>query len=246
MPAPSEARLTPDAPCKPQENAPYRMIVPCRFGDEEDRHGPDVALIGDSHSAHWRAALAVAAEQAGWSAVSITSPGCSFSVEVYPAPAPIPAQCRRHSLEALTWLRRHPSVRMVVTSNAAGRGLTPAGYRSVWQRIPRSVRRIYAIRDIPRVSYRTAACVASVRRRRAKSAPACAVPRASAFPADTTAQAAAGAVGRVRLLDFSRFFCDRGRCFPVVGGAYVYRDFNHMNAVFSATLGPYLLRAMRR
>jgi hypothetical protein len=49
---------------------------------------------------------------------------------------------------------------------------------------------------------------------------------------------------RVRLIDLTRLFCDRARCFPVIGGAYVYRDFNHLNRVFAATLGPYLLRAM--
>ena len=60
------------------------------------------------------------------------------------------------------------------------------------------------------------------------------------------AQAAARAGGRVRLIDLSRRFCDAGRCYPVIGGAYVYRDFNHMNPVFNSTLGPHLLRALRR
>ena len=30
------------------------------------------------------------------------------------------------------------------------------------------------------------------------------------------------------------------------GEAYVYRDFNHMNPAFNSTLGPNLLRALRR
>jgi hypothetical protein len=241
VPGPSKALLMPDAPCRPSRSH-YRVIVPCRFGFAE--RPPYVALIGDSHAAHWRAAVDVAAKAAGWRAVSITSPGCSFSTEVYPAPPPIPARCRRHSAEALTWLRRHPSVRTVVTSNAAGRGLSPEGYLAMWRRLPKSVRRIHVIRDVPRVSHATAGCVASVKRRRRRSVRACPVSRASAFPADTSAQAAARGGRRVRLLDFSRFFCGARRCYPVVGGAYVYRDFNHMNPIFSSTLGPYLLRAM--
>ena len=244
IPGPSRALLTPDAPCRPRGRNRYRVIVPCEFGDPLAKDGPHVALIGDSHAAHWRAAVDVAAKAAGWRAVAIASPGCSFSTEVYPAPPPIPERCRRHSAEALTWLRRHPSVRTVVTSNAAGRGLSPEGYLAMWRRLPSTVRRIYVIRDVPRVSHATAGCVASVKRRRRRSARACPVSRASAFPADTSAQAAARGGRRVRLLDFSRFFCGARRCYPVVGGAYVYVDFNHMNPIFSSTLGPYLLRAM--
>lgn len=242
VPSPGRALYLYDWPCRPLEG-PYPTIRPCTFGAPDDAE-PRLALIGDSHAQHWRAAAAVAAQALGRRAVSITSPGCSFSTEVYPAAPPIPRQCRRHSLEALTWLRRHPSVRTVITSNGAGRGLTAAGYREIWRRVPPSVRRILVIRDVPRVGDRTAACVTRVRRAPSRSARACAVPRSSAFPADTAAQAARGAGGRVRLLDFSRFFCDRTRCHPVVGGAYVYRDSNHMNPVFNATLGPYLLRAL--
>jgi hypothetical protein len=245
IPGPGAAQVTPDMPCR-RARSPYDVIEPCRFGDEVSRGRPTVALVGDSHAAHWRAALDVAAKAAGWRAVSLTSPGCSFSTEVYPAPAPIPARCRRHTLEALSWLRRHRSVDTVVTSSSAGRGLSAAGYRAIWSQVPASVRRIHVIRDVPRVGHGTASCVRSVKRRGGVSAGACAVARGGAFPADGAAQAAAGAGGRVRLHDFTRFFCDRSRCDPVIGGAYVYRDFNHMNPVFNSTLGPYLLRALRR
>ena len=49
---------------------------------------------------------------------------------------------------------------------------------------------------------------------------------------------------RVRVIDMSRFFCGRTRCYPVVGGALVYKDDQHMTEVFGATLGPYLQRAI--
>jgi hypothetical protein len=47
---------------------------------------------------------------------------------------------------------------------------------------------------------------------------------------------------RVRTVDLTSFFCDDASCFPVIGGALVLRDQNHLTAVFSTTLGPYLLR----
>jgi hypothetical protein len=246
IPRPRAAALMPDYPCRPMRHGHrYAPALPCAFGDTYDRGRPRLALIGDSHSAHLRATVEVVAQARGWKAVSITHPGCAFSTEVYPAPAPIPERCRRHSIEALRWLRRHRSVHVVVTSASAGRGFSEGGFSAMWSRVPRSVRRIYVVRDVPRVHYDTASCVTSVRRRHAVSAGACAVARGSAFPADPAAGAARHSGRRVRLVDLTRFFCSSTRCFPVAGGAYVYRDFNHLNPVFAATLGPYLLRAMR-
>jgi hypothetical protein len=235
----------PDHPCQPLRHADrYAPALPCVFGASYDPGPPRIALIGDSHAAHLRATAEVAAQALGWKAVSLTHPGCAFSTEVYPAPPPVPRRCRRHSRKALRWLRAHPSVRVVLTSASAGRGFSQSGFRAMWRRTPHSVRRIYVIRDVPRVHYDTAQCVRRVRRRHGVTTGACAVARSGAFPADPAAAAARNAGRRVRLVNFTHHFCSRRRCFPVVGGAYVYRDFNHMNPVFAATLGPYLLRAM--
>ncbi len=51
------------------------------------------------------------------------------------------------------------------------------------------------------------------------------------------------ATPRVRTVDLTPFFCD-SQCYPVVGGALVLRDSTHMTGTYSATLGPYLLRAV--
>jgi len=50
----------------------------------------------------------------------------------------------------------------------------------------------------------------------------------------------------VRSVDLTRFFCDRRRCFPVVGGALTLKDTTHITAVFSRSLGPFLRRAVDR
>jgi hypothetical protein len=49
----------------------------------------------------------------------------------------------------------------------------------------------------------------------------------------------------VHLINLTRYFCDARRCYPVVGGVYIYRDNTHINRVFSTTLGPYVLRQLR-
>ncbi|MGH2899099.1 MAG: SGNH hydrolase domain-containing protein, partial [Solirubrobacteraceae bacterium] len=48
---------------------------------------------------------------------------------------------------------------------------------------------------------------------------------------------------RVSAIDLTRFFCDPQRCFPVIGGASVYKDVDHISAVYARSLGPFLLRA---
>jgi hypothetical protein len=47
---------------------------------------------------------------------------------------------------------------------------------------------------------------------------------------------------RVQLVDLSRYFCDPRWCYPVIGGALVQKDWNHLSSVFMSSLGPYLLR----
>jgi SGNH domain (fused to AT3 domains) len=240
-PHPSDALLLPDAPCTP-EHTRATVLEPCDFGDLDAPRPAAAALIGDSHAAHLRAAVEVVAQARGWRAVSLTHPGCAFSTEAYPAPPPIPQRCRAHGEQALRWLRAHPSVHVVFTSAAAGRGFSPAGFSAMWRRVPGSVRRIYVIRDVPRVPLATAGCVSAVIRRHARPAGACAVARAPLD--DPEADAARVAGPRVRLIDLTRYFCRRSRCFPIVGNAYVYKDDNHINRVFATTLGPYLLRRL--
>ena len=132
----------------------------------------------------------------------------------------------------------------IVTASAT-HGYTEDGLREIWSRIPASVKRIYVVVDVPRVNFKTAGCVKSVRRRHAVSDGACALPRdEKTLPPDPARGAAVGAEPRVHLIDLTRFFCDDTQCYPLIGGAYVYRDTNHMNAVFGGTLGPYLLEGM--
>ena len=218
---------------------------PCEFGDLYDGGAPRLALIGDSHSAHLRATAEVVAQAVGWKAVSLTSPGCAFSTEVYPgASASVRERCLGHTIQAVKWLAEHPSVDTVLTSASAGLGLGEAGFLDLWNRVPASVQHIYVVRDVPRMHVGTADCVQAVLRRRAVTTGVCAVSRSGAFPDDAEAAAAQKAGGRVRLLDLTRYFCDRARCYPVLGGTYAYRDVDHINAIFAATLGPYLLQEM--
>jgi hypothetical protein len=244
-PDPSDAELMPDLRCRRvRDFRRYAPVVPCYFGAQFVAGPPRLALIGDSHAMSFRATADVAAQALGLKAISLTEAGCGFATEVSPGWPPVGERCRSYTTQVLRWLRAHPSIRTVLVTSSATRGYTEDGLRAIWSRIPASVRRIHVVVDVPRVSYKTAGCVQAVRRRHAVSAGACAVPRDQALPPDPAAGAAAQAGPRVHLIDLTRYFCDSTQCFPVIGGAYVYRDTNHMNLVFAPTLGPFLLEGM--
>ena len=47
-------------------------------------------------------------------------------------------------------------------------------------------------------------------------------------------------------MDLTPLMCGERRCFPVVGGALVIKDHGHLTRTFSATLGPFVQRAVQR
>jgi hypothetical protein len=244
-PAPSDAELSPDLPCHAQHPRRYAPVVPCSFGAGYASGPPRLALIGDSHAMSFRATAEVAAQALGLKAVSLTAAGCGFGTDVYPGWPRIDKHCRRHTKQVLRWLGAHPSIRTVLLVSSATHGYTEEGLAELWSRIPESVRRVDVVVDVPRVSYKTAGCVKAVRKRHAVSDGACALPRdEKTLPPDPAPGAVARSGPRVHLIDLTSYFCDSTHCFPVIGGAYVYRDTNHMNQVFAATLGPYLLQGM--
>jgi hypothetical protein len=245
-PRPRDAELMPDLPCQAHKRKrEYKVLRPCLFGDRYGSGRTRLVLIGDSHAMSLRATVEVAAQALEWKAVAFHQASCPFTTETTPGWPAVPKRCRRHSNHIVKWLRSHPSVRDVVMTAAATDRYTEAGYRKMLGRIPDSVERVYVVRDIPRVTFRTHGCVESVRKRGAVSAGACPVPRSKALPHDPAAAAAEQSGPRVHLVDLTPHFCSDSECFPVIGGAYAYRDTNHMNSVFAGTLGPYLLRAMR-
>jgi hypothetical protein len=118
-------------------------------------------------------------------------------------------------------------------------------YADAWRQLPASVKHVIVIRDTPDIRFDTLACVS---RSLAHGRPAgrrCAVPRAT--PPDPAA-AAAVQLGspRFQVVDLTRFFCGERECYPVVGGVLVFKDVTHITPLFANTLGPYLLREVRR
>jgi hypothetical protein len=247
-PTPEEALLIPGAPCTVFRATP--TLAPCHFGVAPSETREWVALLGDSHAEHWRAALDVVAQAKRWRVVALTRGGCPLTdTPVRHYPPPQAAECQSWNVAARDWVAHHPEVHTVfVSANDMSlfAGDAVAGYRSAWQSLAKSVRNIYVLRDTPsRVGPETSTCVERLLHARRAIGSRCADPRGSALPPDPQVEAArAAGDDRVRLLDLSDFMCTATLCPPVVGGALVLRDADHLTRAFSTTLGPYLLRAL--
>jgi SGNH domain (fused to AT3 domains) len=256
IPSPAKARRSPNAPCTIiEERGAFRV---CEFGAAASSARATVALLGDSHAAHWRAALEVVAAAENWRGLSITLSGCPYSTATRVLAEPLRSDCIARNDAVPQWLARHPEIHTIFVSELSGaQWEIPAGtdqfrsqvdaYTRAWGRLPASVRHVVVIQDTPKARPTTRACIERAHAAGRDAGRACAVPRDEAIDPDAAAFAAdrLGAP-RFQTVDLNRYFCDRRWCYPVIGGALVQKDLHHLTAVFVRTLGPYLLDAVRR
>jgi hypothetical protein len=252
FPTPADALLEPNAPCTPLGRA--SLLFPCTFGASRTSPNDSVALIGDSHASHWRAAVDIVSEARGWPAISITRSGCPFIKARVIIPPAQDRTCRRWNRELMEWLARHKEVSTIFLSERSGaRYRRPRGASNfntavqanlkLWRALPPSVKNVFVIRDTPRNTTAAADCVRRMLARHRQPGPLCARRRSKALHPDPAAVAARRTKStRVHVLDMTRFFCDAAHCYPVVGGALVHKDTNHITAIFAKTLGRYMLR----
>jgi len=255
VPSPDEAVVSQNSPCTPIEID--KLVSPCEFGLPAADAKEKIALVGDSHASHWRSALEHVSQRKHWSGVSITRSGCPLT-RVSPAlrPESRRQECLRWNRQVPQWFQRHPEIKTVfVVAHAAleivGRGnrnpldAKVDGFLAAWKALPHTITRIVVIRDTPSISLNAFACVARKHAKRRDAGLECSVARRRALDTDAAVIAAHRLKSRrVRVIDMSRYFCGKRRCYPVVGGALVYKDDQHMTEVFGTTLGPYLQRAI--
>ena len=231
-----------------------RSLPICTFGAPKAKARGTIALIGDSHSWHLRAAVDVVARARKWAAYSITAPGCAFSTYVTHLPEEIQASCRLWYQRAKAWLRRHREVSTVFMSTLNSVYAPPgetrlrqraAGLRRAWLTMPRTVKHVIVVKDVPDPRDDVLDCVSNALAAGTElPGIACATPRNAALTEDAGVEALKRLPPkRFGLVDLTDYFCDAENCFPVVGGALVYRDeLGHLTVAFSKSLGPYLLR----
>ena len=255
VPTPAEAKAGQNSACQPDGRT--EELYPCLFGTPWNEATKTIALVGDSHAAHWRAAVEVVALKRGWHGISLTQTGCPMTKAIPILRGRQRDDCLEYNDAIAPWLERHPEVTTVFTSQHGGKVVTKPGqsqydaqiegFRRAFSELPSSVEQVIVIRGTPWSTSKAPSCLerALVAGRRTDTA--CAIPRKRALRADLAAEAATLMRDpRVKVLDLTPFMCGPDRCFPVVGGALVHKDGGHITQVFSRTLGPYLGRYVDR
>src|SRR5207248_1005549 len=142
----------------------------CAFGTPASRAVATIALLGDSHAAHWRAALDVVARAKRWHVLSIALSGCPYSTATRVLPDPLHRACVDRNAQMPAWFADHPEVHTVFVSELSGaRWMFPPGsdqfesqvaaYVDAWSRLPPSVEHVVVIRDSPKAEEKTRACI---------------------------------------------------------------------------------------
>src|SRR2546423_7446476 len=119
-PPPSVAQITPNAPCERLRRENLGLAHPCAFGVDPRTAAGSIALIGDSHASHWRAALIPVARAEHWSGVSLTRSSCPFSMTPKGRSPATRRACRRWTRDVRRWLAAHPAVETVFQVQITG------------------------------------------------------------------------------------------------------------------------------
>jgi len=260
IPTPDQAPIIPSPPCIQRDRFPQdhtSVLHTCRYGVPPATAKRVIVLVGDSHAWHWTAAVQVMAAERGWAGFSVLRTGCPFSLASIALPGALRAQCDQWHRDVLAWFVAHPEASTVLVSEHTGAQVVAAhgenqvtaqeaGYAAAWRALPPTVRDIVVIRDVPLNGAFTLPCVQAQILKRRPADPTCAKPRTSALQSDSAILSAGRfpRPSRVHTVDLTRYFCDQTLCHAVIGGALVYRDIGHLTDAFSASLGPYLGRAV--
>lgn len=209
--------------------------ISCSFG-AGDPDAPIVAIVGSSHAAQWLPAVLDIAREHGWRVVNMTKSGCNLGGGN--GMARYEAACAEWIERALGEMERlSPDV--VLTTATRGRTLdVPEGYAATWRRLNAAGIGVLAIRDTPWLGFDVAECV----ERHGADSPRCARPRARLL--DSGRMTLPSGVTRVRMVDYSNFFCTPTLCPPVAGNVMIYFDWNHVSGSYMHTLAPILARQL--
>jgi peptidoglycan/LPS O-acetylase OafA/YrhL len=257
VPTPVQAPKMDNSPCEVIEKS-GRLRV-CQFGTAPEKARATFALIGDSHASHWRPALSVLAKHKRWRGLSITHTSCPYSAATPVIDQPARGVCVEWKHQLARWLARHPEVAIIFMGQHAGgdivrpqgRDLFNAqveGYAKAWKALPASVEHVLVFRDTPKMHTPTNDCVQQAIAAHEQAGPACAVPVREALKDRDPAPVAVKRkhFKRVQTIDVNRLLCNTKVCFPVIGGALVFKDVHHLTSVFSTSLGPFVERQVDR
>ena len=226
-------------------------LITCHFGDPEG--DVDVALVGNSHAAHWLPALQQIAKTRHWRITTYLAMSCTA------ADLPQEFAVEGGSAACIRWIhtaaaavkRTRPD--LIVFANRTGRPALgessidasvakyTAGFRKSLESFSATGAPVVVIRDTPIPIYGGIDSVPDCLALHPDDRGACSGPRSVWMPADPSVAAARQLVDRgVSVADLTDAFCDRTTCWGAIGGVLVYSDGHHVTRTYSRTIAPRL------
>lgn len=213
------------------------QIHECEFGSHNATF--TVALVGDSHAAHWFEAVMDYANLKRWKVVTYLKNSCPFNAAQRVAERDGSINCQEANEQTIKELTGRGDVNAVLTANWGGSTFTsdPAlGLVAQWRALEDAGLPVYAIVDTPRPA--RGGYVRECVEEHLADPQHCSFPAQTAFESGDVTKEAAKREPDVEVLDFSDQFCLHGTCPAVVGNVLVYRDKHHISDSYMRTLGP--------
>ncbi|MBC7593840.1 MAG: acyltransferase [Kineosporiaceae bacterium] len=232
---------------------PFEGTRSCVSGDPDG--DVSIALIGNSHAAHWLPGVELIAKQAGWKVTTYIASQCTPTMARW---APELWDDVRASEGCFEWGQRvrdkllNDDFDLVLTSNSSGglpegadtrREALPIweqGFRDYFKPIVESGVNVAVLRDTP-MPETTIGNVPDCVARNTDDLSACSGMASDWIREDPTAHAIAGLKDpRATVIDMNDHLCAATRCTGVIGGVLAYYDGHHLTKAIVTTLAPYL------
>jgi peptidoglycan/LPS O-acetylase OafA/YrhL len=221
--------------------------VSCEFGSDA-ADAPRVALVGDSHAYQLLPTFQRMADENGWHLTTYFKGACPWSTTPLSTAGAFGAACTewREGVRAGLADADLDAVftAAIATTPYASDGYPSeqdaavAGYREAWSEMLERGIPVITVVDNPVWETDPNKCL------RTRALSECDGPRSELIVADDPLRDAASGLSGVTLLDFTDVFCGPDVCSPVVGGANVYRDQDHITVTFADTLSPWYTEAI--
>ena len=227
-----------------------------------ERGRPDaettVALVGDSHAAHYMPALRAMAARHDWRIVLVRHNNCSPSAPTWQSPvkADMAPSCQQWRQDLIDHLSRDERIDVVVTSSVAprygrlvttdeGRAQIEDAFTTTWRSWVEAGKKVVVIADVPGTGETVGEakeCVAAA----GTPVDPCTSPRTEVVEHDAMAEAARDTpLTDVTLVDWTDMYCGPRECHSVIGGLVVYAGGAHISRLFATSLTPFLEEPIR-
>jgi peptidoglycan/LPS O-acetylase OafA/YrhL len=222
--------------------------VSCTFGSD-DPDAPRVALIGDSHAYQLLSTFQRMADENGWQLVTWFKGACPWNTTPLSTPGAFGAACTdwrngvQSALDDADLDAVFTAAIATTPYSSAGydsaRDAAVAGYREAWSTVTDRGIPVVTVVDNPVWETDPNKCL------RTHDMSECDGLRSDLLVEDDPLRDAASGADSVTLLDFTDVFCGEDTCAPVVGGANIYRDQDHLTVTFADTLAPWYTEAIQ-